>query len=152
MTPVKFSLAMLALFGLLCLVSAKGKLTWGDECSITGILTSIVKDDDESKLCNSEKSLICTGTCTCPPTRVWDKGFFFGAFGTGNCVVGANGPCGKDDTCVSNAKCGDTVPLCRCNDGYYAHDSQCVSGGSKLSGISALAFIGMIFTYYAFGN
>jgi len=153
MTPVKFSLAILALFAAVCLVSAKGKLNWGEECSVTsGILSSVIRDDDESKICSSDKGLICTGSCSCPPTRVWDKGYIFGLFGTGNCVVGANGPCSKEDTCVSNAKCGENVPLCQCNDGYHAHDSQCVSGSSKVSGISGLAFVGMILAYYTLGN
>lgn len=153
MTPVKLSLALLALFGLLCLVSAKGKLTYGDDCSVVGgVLSAIRSDDDESKICNSDKGLLCTGTCTCPPTRIWDKGYFFGAFGTGSCVVGANGPCSKEDTCVSNSECGENVPVCMCKDGYRAHDSQCISGTSRISGISGLAFVSMILSYYIFGN
>jgi len=154
MTPVKFSLALLALFGTLCIVTAKGKLTYGDECSlVSGVFSAITRsEDDEDKLCNGDKGLICTTTCSCAPTRVWDKGYIFGLFGTGSCVVGANGPCGKDDTCTSNAKCGDNVPVCQCNDGYHAHDSMCVSGSTKVSGISGLAFLGMIVSYYVFGN
>jgi len=153
MTPMKLSLVLFALFGFLCLVSAKGKLTYGDECSIAGgVFSAIRSDDDESKICNSDKGLLCTGTCVCAPTRIWDKGYFLGLFGTGSCVVAANGPCGKEDTCVSNSKCGDTVPVCQCNDGYHSHDSMCVSGTSRISGISGLAFAGMLLSYYVFGN
>jgi len=154
MSPIKFSLCLLALFGLLCMVSAKGKLTYGDECSVAGgIFSAVTRSEDDDKTCNNDKGLHCTtGTCTCLPTRVWDKGYILGLFGTGSCVVAANGPCGKDDTCTSNSNCGDNVPVCQCKDGYHAHDGMCVSGAAQISGISGLAFLGMILSYYMIGN
>lgn len=110
---------------------AAGKLLYGDKCSVQSALLSVLSlaDTDDNLKCNNDLGLLCTGTCTCLPTRVWDSGFLFGLLGGGSCVVGANGPCARGDRCVANAACGGNIPLCMCKDGYYAHDLQCISRG-----------------------
>ncbi|ODM94566.1 hypothetical protein Ocin01_12119 [Orchesella cincta] len=121
------ALLLLALSGVQ--VIADGSLTYGDKCSVSnGILQIFTQVEDKEK-CNLNQGLLCTGTCTCPPTRVWYKGPLFGLFGGGKCIAGANGPCVRGDTCVDNAVCGDNIPLCVCQSGYYAHEGYCVSEG-----------------------
>jgi len=50
-------------------------------------------------------------------------------------MAGANGPCVKGEKCVDNAVCGDNIPLCVCESGYYAHEGQCMSEQGGLKGI-----------------
>lgn len=123
-------------------VYSDGYLTYGDKCSVPNAILRVFTNTDlaENEKCNSNQGLICTGTCTCPPTRIWDKGPFFGLFGGGGCIVGANGPCTKTDRCVDNAVCGDNIPLCFCAEGYYAHELQCISsyGHNSVSGASTI--------------
>lgn len=123
---------------------ADGSLTYGDKCSVQNAILRVFTnaDVDESEKCDGSKGLICTGTCTCPPTRVWDKGAFFGLFGGSQCIVGANGPCAQGDRCVANAVCGDNIPLCFCLEGYHAHELQCISsyGHNLSSGSTSVKF------------
>ncbi|CAL8109507.1 unnamed protein product [Orchesella dallaii] len=116
-------------------VFGAGNLGYGDKCSVSSAILQVFTDVRDSEKCNLDKGLICTGTCTCPPTRVWYKGPLWGLFGGGYCIAGANGPCVKGEKCVDNAVCGDNIPLCVCASGYYAHEGHCTSEQGGLKGV-----------------
>lgn len=127
---VKFTtLPVLTVFLVISAVNSIGLRSYGELCRFTGQITSLFNHDHEERTCNSEEGLICTGTCTCPPGRVWDTSasFFGGVRPSGKgCAIPVGRPCfsRSGNHCVSNSHC--TNSLCLCKPKYKRSGQHCV--------------------------
>jgi len=102
-------------------VEAVGTKGYGEDCNPLNIIASVVGGTDPTRLCNSNKHLICmVNTCVCSPAGgyIYQPGVLgFEALG-GGCRKRVGAPCSTQDpnsSCVANAQCST---ICRCRDGY----------------------------------
>lgn len=112
-------------------VNSLGKRSFGESCRFGGRITSFFsQDDEESRTCDNDMGLICTGTyCACPPGRVWDNGDSDSDRGSPRGCAGAVGsPCfgtSRNQQCVSNAHC--QFAFCRCKPNFRPNGGHCFS-------------------------
>lgn len=112
-------------------VNSQGKRSFGESCRFGGHITSFFSQDQEqSRTCDNDMGLICTGTyCACPPGRVWDNGDADRGSPRG-CARAVGSPCfgassSRNQQCVSNANC--QFAFCRCKPSFRPNGGHCFS-------------------------